>query len=174
MCLAYLCTCTMYALSSLMHTTIEVCTMRSPSEFQLLQHGCWHCLPRCGHQLGARWPIIENVAWSTYEIASRSMLIKTIRSINMFSTGLTHGADGAPYSFKCRIVCHDCCDECDQLKLKFVINLLALIDLLQLIYESKFWCKTFPFCAKHRNESSIACQNAVLVPCINLKPAKCK
>ena len=54
--------------------------------------------------------------------------------------------------------------------LKFVINLLALIDLLRLIYESKFWCTTFPFCAKRRNESSIACQDAV--PCI--KPAKCK
>ena len=85
------------------------CTMCSPSELQLLQHGGGHWLPRCCHQLGASWPIIENVAWSTYEIAARSMLIKTIRSFKMFSTGLTHGADGAPYSFRCRNVCHDCC-----------------------------------------------------------------
>ena len=70
------------------------CTMRSPSELQLLQHGGGHWLPRCCHQLGASWPIIENVAWSTYEIAARSMVMKTIRSFKMFSTGLTHGADG--------------------------------------------------------------------------------
>jgi hypothetical protein len=39
-----------------------------------------------------------------------------------------------------QVVSMDCKEgySCDQLKLKFVINLLALIDLLRLIYESKF------------------------------------
>ena len=69
-------------------------TMCSSSEFQLLQDGGWHWLPWCGHQLGARWSIVENVTGSAYEISASSMLIKSIRSIKMFSTGLTHRAEG--------------------------------------------------------------------------------
>ncbi len=220
------------------------CTMRSSSEFPLLQHGCWHWLPRCCHQLSASWPIFENVAWSTYEIAARSMLIKTIRSFKMFSTGLTHGADGAPYSFRCRYICHD-----DKVgnprsnRLHFILfayqnamnttskkfhtknNLngdaihscwgpgnrwLQTTKWFSLMYSIDFWymvgrCEYqllhwamsvlaeliimiascfvvflcwfvnqiliygVSFCAKRRNESSIACQDAV--PCI--KPMQC-
>jgi hypothetical protein len=33
------------------------------------------------------------------------------QKIKMFSTGLTHGADGAPYSFRCRNVFHGFCDD---------------------------------------------------------------